>query len=127
MTGFWIFMCSMNLLIPAAMIGFGCYFIKAAPKSINPVFGYRTTMSMKNKTTWEFAHHYCGRLWRVTGCIMLPLTVAAMLLLLGKDDDTVGNAGALICLLQTAFLTAPIFPTERALKKTFDADGKRRK
>ena len=23
--------------------------------------GYRTSMSMKNKDTWEFAHKYCGK------------------------------------------------------------------
>ena len=35
--------------------------MKKAPKEINSVFGYRTSMSMKNKDTWEFAHKYCGK------------------------------------------------------------------
>lgn len=56
--------------------------MKKAPKEINAVFGYRTTMSMKNKDTWEFAHKYCDRIWYVCGCIMLPLTVLPMLFLL---------------------------------------------
>ena len=59
--GFWIFMLIMDLLLPFAMIGFGRYFMKKAPKEINSVFGYRTSMSMKNKDTWEFAHKYCGK------------------------------------------------------------------
>ena len=54
--GFWIFMLIMDLLLPFTMIGFGRYFTKKAPKEINSVFGYRTSMSMKNKDTWEFAH-----------------------------------------------------------------------
>ena len=58
--GFWIFMLIMDLLLPFTMIGFGRYFMKKAPKEINSVFGYRTSMSMKNKDTWEFAHKYCG-------------------------------------------------------------------
>ena len=28
-------------------------FMKKAPKEINSVFGYRTSMSMKNKDTWD--------------------------------------------------------------------------
>ena len=59
--GFWIFMLIMDLLLPFTMIGFGRYFMKKAPKEINSVFGYRTSMSMKNKDTWEFAHKYCGK------------------------------------------------------------------
>ena len=50
---FWIFMLIMDLLLPFTMIGFGRYFMKKAPKEINSVFGYRTSMSMKNKDTWE--------------------------------------------------------------------------
>lgn len=56
--GFLIFMVIMLLLTPLTMIGFGKYFIKSAPKEINGAFGYRTSMSMKNKDTWQFAHNY---------------------------------------------------------------------
>ena len=73
--GFWIFMLIMDLLLPFTMIGFGRYFMKKAPKEINSVFGYRTSMSMKNKDTWEFAHKYCGKVWYVCGMVMLPITV----------------------------------------------------
>ena len=73
--GFWIFMLIMDLLLPFTMIGFGRYFTKKAPKEINSVFGYRTSMSMKNKDTWEFAHKYCGKVWYVCGMVMLPITV----------------------------------------------------
>ena len=47
--GFWIYMLIMDLILPFTMIGFGKYFIKKAPKEINGVFGYRTSMSMKIK------------------------------------------------------------------------------
>ena len=50
--GFWIFMLIMDLLIPFTMIGFGKMFLKKAPDQINYVFGYRTSMSMKNQDTW---------------------------------------------------------------------------
>ena len=85
--GFWIFMLIMDLLLPFTMIGFGRYFMKKAPKEINSVFGYRTSMSMKNKDTWEFAHKYCGKVWYVCGMVMLPITVISMLLVIGKNED----------------------------------------
>jgi len=63
MTGFWVYMLAFDLLIPLTMIFFGRRFAAAPPKSINPLFGYRTAMSMKNEDTWAFAHRFCGRLW----------------------------------------------------------------
>lgn len=124
--GFWIFMLVMNLLIPCIMIGFGCLFRKGAPKEINSFYGYRTTMSMKNKETWEFAHRHFAKTWLRVGVILLPITLLAMFVVFGKDTDTVGNFGTVICLLQLIPLIGSIFPTERALRKNFDANGVRR-
>lgn len=124
--GFWIYMFIMNLLIPFTMIGFGKYFLKKAPKEINPVFGYRTTMSMKNKDTWEFAHRYCGQIWYVCGLVLLPLSIVPMLFVIGQSDDTIGTLGAVICLVQIIPLVGAVLPTEKALKKNFDKNGNRR-
>lgn len=123
---FWIFMAAMNLLIPITMIGFGRYFLHKAPKEINPVFGYRTSRSMKNRDTWEFAHRYCGRIWYVCGMVLLPVSVIPMFAVIGKNDDIVGALGGIICTIQMIPLIGSIFPTERALKKTFDENGCRR-
>ena len=124
--GFWMFMMIMDLLLPATMIGFGRYFIKKTPNEINAVFGYRTSMSMKNKDTLEFAHKYCGKIWYVCGLAMLPITVIFMLLVIGKNEDHVGTVGGIICGVQLIPLIGSIFPTEIALKKKFDKSGKRR-
>ncbi|MDO5417808.1 MAG: SdpI family protein, partial [Lachnospiraceae bacterium] len=124
--GFWIFMLLMNLLIPVTMIGFGYRFLKKPPKEMNSIYGYRTSMSMKNKDTWAFAHHYCGKLWYHWGMGLLPVTILAMCFLLGKDTDTVGNYGGVICFVQMIPLIGVICPTERELRKRFDADGRRK-
>ena len=124
--GFWIFMLVMDLLIPFTMVAFGKYFIKNAPKEINKVFGYRTPMSMKNKETWEFAHHYCGKLWLIIGCIMLVPSVIAMLFVIGKDESVIGTFGGILCVVQLVFLIGSIFPTEIALKNNFDKHGNRK-
>ena len=54
--GIWFMMLGFNLLIPAILLSAGKLFLKKAPKDINWIFGYRTTMSMKNEDTWAFAH-----------------------------------------------------------------------
>ena len=112
--GFWIFMLIMDLLIPFTMIGFGKYFLKTAPKEINAVFGYRTTMSMKNKDTWLFAHKYCGKIWYKVGLIMLPISFVIMLFVIGRTKDMIGMVGGIVCFVQMIPLVGTIIPTERA-------------
>ena len=124
--GFWIFILLVVLLIPLAMIVFGKLFMTKAPKNINFVFGYRTTMSMKNKDTWEFAHKYCGKLWFKCGLVVLPLSIVALLFTFNKGTDIIGTVGGIVCTVQLVPLIGSIFPTEAALKKTFDRNGIRR-
>lgn len=124
--GFWIFMLVMELLIPLSMIGFGRKFSKAAPKSINWAYGYRTSMSMKNEDTWIFAHLHFGKIWYRAGWVTLVVTVIVMLCLLGKDEDMVGSLGGVLCMVQMIPLLVPIFFTESALRKTFDKNGNRK-
>jgi len=124
--GIWIVMLLMNLIFPLTMIGFGSYMAKGGPKDINWFFGYRTSMSMKNQDTWEFAHKYCGKLWRVAGQITLPLTVVAMFLMLGREEDFVGIFGTVLMGIQLVILILAIIPTEIALRKNFDKSGKRK-
>lgn len=124
--GFWIFMLLMDLLVPLTMIGFGKLFMTKSPRNINAVFGYRTTMSMKNKDTWEFAHKYFGKLWFRCGLVLLPLSVIPLMFVFGKDADMIGAVGGTVCTVQLVPLIGSIFPTEAALKKTFDKNGIRR-
>lgn len=123
---FWIFMLVMDLLIPLTMLVLGRNFMKKAPAEINPIFGYRTAMSMKNRETWEFAHKYCGKIWYVCGWIMLPITVILLLLVMGRDEECVEMAGGMICLLQMIPLLGSIIPTEIALRRTFDQNGEKK-
>ncbi len=126
MTGYWIYMTVVCLLVPATMIGVGIYFKKGGPKEINGLFGYRTSMSMKNIDTWRFAHECCGKLWLRIGLIVLPMSVAVMLFFIGKSVDAISNAGLAVILLQMVILIASIFLTESELKRTFNGAGNRR-
>lgn len=117
---FWIFMLIMNLITPFIMISFGYYFMNKAPKEINMIFGYRTTMSMKNKDTWEFAHKYIGRLWFKSGLVLLPLSILAMLPVMSESQDVIGTVSIFIIFIQIIPLIATIIPTEKALRNNFD-------
>ena len=124
--GFWIFMLAMNLLFPLIMIVIGRYFMKKSPKEINYIFGYRTNMSMKNKDTWDFAHNYFGKRWFRLGWLLIPISVIPMLFVIGKGEDIIGTVGMVVMVIDLILLIAPIFSTERALKKIFDKDGNKR-
>lgn len=126
MNAFWICMLFNCLLAPAIMIGFGKYFSKGGPENINSLFGYRTSRSMKNKDTWEFAHKYCGKIWLICGSVLLPASIAAMLFFRGKDKDTVADAGVAVLMIQVAVIFCTIAAVELALKKNFDESGRRR-
>lgn len=115
-----------NLLIPIALIIFGRHFKKGGPKVINMVYGYRTTMSMKNTDTWMFAHKHCGRLWWLVGWIMLVLSICAMLLVMAIDLEASGTFGSIVNGMQCAILIASLFPTQIALNKNFDKQGNRK-
>ena len=82
--GFWLFITVMDLIIPVFMIGLGILFIKRPPVKVNHWYGYRTRMSMKNRDTWDFAHRYAGKIWLITGWIILLVTIPVMLMFLGK-------------------------------------------
>lgn len=122
----WIFMTIMSILTPVIMIIFGNYFRIRIPKKINHFFGYRTSMSMKNKDTWDFAHKHIGKVWNTGGFILLFASIIAMLFVFGKDEETVGKFATVIILSQCVILLLSLIPTEIALRKTFDKYGKRK-
>ena len=123
--GFWICMFVVSLLIPVSMLVIGRLFIKRPPRTVNSAYGYRTAWSMKNAETWAFAHAHCGKTWQIVGLAMLPVTIAAMLLLYRRSEGVVGTWSGIVVCLQLVPLIGSIFPTERALKMNFDEDGNR--
>lgn len=124
--GFWIAMFVFNLLVPLLMVVFGRIMYKHAPKSINGIYGYRTSMSMKNEDTWKFAHDYCGKLWYKLGLIMLLPSVLVQLPFMKSSTDTVGNVTLVLESIQICVMIGSIVPTELALRKTFDKYGNRK-
>jgi len=115
-----------NLLIPAVMIIAGRIMHKHCPKDINWIYGYRTARSMKNMDTWTFAHEYCGKLWWKIGWWILAPSVLVMIPFWNSSEEAVATVGTVVMTVQLVVLIASIFPTENALKRTFNEDGTRK-
>ncbi len=118
-----ILLFSFQLFIPLTMLIIGFLFSQHVPKTINPVWGYRTTRSMKNKDTWVFAHHFSGRLFKKWGLYLLVFTLLMELILMGAEDIPFAIGGDFLYIPQLIVLFIPIFLTEHALRKNFDAKG----
>ena len=125
---FCIFMLVMKLLIPLVMIIYGRVFEKKPPKIARSkfAFGYRTVMSMKNEETWEYAHRFFGKLWFRFGIVLGLISIIPLFFVIGKDKDTIGFAGMIICYVQMAVMLIPVIPTEISLRKRFDKNGNRK-
>ena len=120
----WVALLVCNLLIPATMIGCGLLFMKKPPKKVNGWYGYRTSRSMKNQDTWDFAQRYMGKVWWKWGWIMLPPVVLVQTLTLLCPDVNAMSIWALVLMAaELAVLMASISPVERALTQNFDKDG----
>lgn len=122
---FFIGMFFCNLLMPLVMLVGGYLMYKKPPKDINGIFGYRTKRSTRNIETWFFAHNYCGRLWMKLGVIVLVPTIVAQLPFVKASDNVIGLVTTIIETLQLACILGSIVLVERALKGTFDENGRR--
>ena len=123
---FCIFMLLSCLLVPGMLLLFGWMFRSHAPKTINYAFGYRTKRSMKNEETWRFAQAEFGRHSLRWGLAELPVTLLVMAAIFGRDEGTVGTISSALCFVLCVPLLIMIWQVERALKKHFDENGKRK-
>lgn len=81
---------------------------------------------MQNEDTWAFAHRVCGKLWLIVGLILLVLTAAFTFLFKSAVIETLGTLCTVLVAVQTAILLITICPVEKALKKYFDENGKKK-
>ena len=121
--GFWIFMFIATLLIPVALLL--TWYECSKLKKINNVSGYRTSMSMKNQDTWDFAQKYCAKLSLYLFFPSLILSIVSMPFSMNKSTAIIGTMGLIVTLIQMMSFAVIIIYTEKALKKNFDKNGNR--
>ena len=114
-------------LIPMVMVICGMTYTKRAPKRINRFHGYRSKRSMKNRETWEFAHKYIGDLWFKLGAPLLAVTSVVSLVIFRESDEKILFWCYVVVILQMVIMITPAYFTEKALKASFDENGKWKK
>ena len=108
-----------HLLIGPLMLLISYIFAMYPPKKINYLYGYRTKRSMRNQDCWDFANRHSIRLmWKISLLTCVIQAIGVILL-----DEGVALLTATIVLVTT--LIYSVYLTEKALKNTFDKEGKR--
>ena len=126
MNNLWLSELVLVLVIPILVFAFGTHFDKkGAPRNINSFFGYRTARSVRSWETWSFAHAKIGRLWKLIGLIMVPVSAGLFAILIKKSEDTMSVFGLLIMLLQLVPIIVSIVIVEKSLKQSFNERGER--
>lgn len=122
---FWITRTIIILIIPITMVYLGYSYLVHPPKNINGLSGYRTTMSMKNKKRWEFAHRYIGTVWLKSGLIMLLLVALILYIIAEKPIGTFQYICRTVQALELTYFFITILCTKIALRKKFKNKKKR--
>ncbi|HEY8364080.1 MAG TPA: SdpI family protein [Haloplasmataceae bacterium] len=112
---------ALTSLFSVVMIVCGLLFIFKPPKKVNYILGYRTTMSMKNQETWDYAHQYSGKVWLITGII--TALVAFPLVIALKTLEIYEILMIILIVLESIAFLLMIPLTEIALRKRFDKNG----
>ena len=108
-----------HLLIGPLILLITYIYAKYPPKKINDLYGYRTKRSMRNQDCWDFANRHSIRLmWKISFITCVVQALGVILL-----NEEVALLTATIILVTT--LIYSVYLTEKALKKTFDKEGKK--
>lgn len=111
----------MVLLITGIVFIFsGFILFRFPPHSINSIIGYRTSMSMKNKDTWDEAQKYGGKSMLVVGTISMILYGASYLI----KGFLLSETFQLLVLILSAVIM--IVVDEIHLWRSFNRDGSRK-
>lgn len=121
-----VFYFIVSLLVPLSMTGLGMIWRTHPPKEIDGLSGYRTAMSVKSQETWIFANKYAANIWFFAGLTLTAVTILAMLLLRHLSSVRLGNAVLVIVFIQLMVMLLTLLPTEIALHRRFDRDGRRK-
>lgn len=105
------------------MVVAGYLLWRHTPKNINCFYGYRTSRSMKNADTWNFANKHCGKLWLVIGSILLPISTFVHIPFFKSPDDVVGILCIILLTIQLFVMLLTIPFTEKALRNRYHEDG----
>lgn len=115
-----------SLVIPLIIWAGGLILQTHPPKQVNRFWGYRTSRSMQNQETWDFAQRALSGIWKRLGAGMTAVTLILTVVMsqAGNTAFSIYAAGAIV--LQLILIIISARAVEKELKKRFDDKGKRR-
>ena len=123
---FWIYMTFMAIIVPLVLLGVGLYYTKCPPEKIYTDFGYKTPLTLKNDDIWAFAHQCCGKTWIKLGLIMIPISIAIMVIPLFISEDAMSIFSVALFALQCVAVFFSFRRVKATILTVFDENGNRR-
>lgn len=84
------------------------------PKKINGLYGYRTSSSMANQESWDFAQSYSSKEMMKWGVVLFAFSIFGLLFELGETAGTVLGLSMMLIIIIIV-----IYRVEKALKRKF--------
>ena len=106
-----------HLLIGPLFLLLAIVFKLFPPKSINNLYGYRTSYSMRSKAVWDEANRFSCNLMVGIGVIVILAQVITHFTL----EESLSLTIPIVLLVALLIAIIPI--TERHLRKNFDKEG----
>ena len=123
---FWLYMTFMAIVVPLVIVLVGLYYAKCPPEKIYTDFGYKTPLTLKNEDIWAFAHQCCGKTWIKLGLIMMPLSIAIMVIPRFISENAISIFSISHFVVQCIAVYISLRRIKATILATFDEEGRRR-
>ena len=123
---FWIYMTFMGIIVPLVLLAVGLYYTKCPPEKIYTDFGYKTPLTLKNEDIWAYAHQLCGKSWIKLALIMIPASIAVMVIPLFISEDAMSFFSVGLFVVQCVAVFFSFRKFKATLLTVFDEEGNRR-
>lgn len=106
---------NITVMVGVIFVAAGFIMWKFPPKQINFLYGYRTSRSMKNQESWDFAQKYAAKEMMKTGLVLAASGLLAFIFDFGSSVNLL--VGCMLVFLAVVIL---VIRVEKAIKKRFD-------
>ena len=108
---------NITVMVGVIFVAAGFIMWKFPPKQINFLYGYRTSRSMKNQESWDFAQKYAAKEMMKTGLVLAASGLLAFIFDFGSSVNLL--VGCMLVFLAVVIL---VIRVEKAIKNVLISD-----
>ncbi len=124
--GFWAFSLIITLIVPVLVLIYGLHYGKnGAPQNIEGHSGFRSRRATKSWDAWVFTHKLAAKIWKITGIIMIPVTVVMMIFAVKFSVEMLTYYSSVVFAIQGFTFVGTVIYVENQIKKNFNDYGVR--